>query len=207
TEGPNEGELHCLTGDCNGMLECSSWGLYGVSLAEIAIFPDQNPPSMFPDLSYVESGTNLPLKFTVDGCLELSCDTSHVKCPDSMQIMDQNGKLLECACGAKDWNDLLDPILGCPNQGGAGIQKAWKAACPDIYSFASDDSSGQKYCPFSNAGMQLDIGEITSSNPLQVPMEMPKDPTVTTTSATSLVWGPGVPGFSEWSKTFVWDGH
>lgn len=155
TKGKDDKQLHCLTGDCNNKLVCDSWGTYGVTAGEIAIFPNNNPPSMYPDLSYVESSTMIPISFSVDGCLQISCDPTGINCPANMQVKDSSGKLLECACGASDWNLLLQ---SCPNEGGAEIQKQVKEKCPDVYSFAHDDSA-QKYCPFNEkAAIRVDVG-------------------------------------------------
>ncbi|RYE20072.1 MAG: hypothetical protein EOP45_11620, partial [Sphingobacteriaceae bacterium] len=64
--GPNENDLTCIHGDCNGKLVCNSWGNYGVSAYENAIFPSGNPRGSFLDTSLVEGATMLPVSLSMD---------------------------------------------------------------------------------------------------------------------------------------------
>jgi hypothetical protein len=227
-EGSKEGELHCLTGDCNGKLECDVWPSYGSSQLENAFYPHGDPPGAWLDGSNVEGSTMLPLSVSMDGCMTLHCDTSHITCPEEMQVKDNNGKLLACSCGHSDWNRLQ---AECPDHGGADIQSQWKEACPDFYSYSSDDLTGQKYCPYEAANaMRVDIGIPTTSVepssphkeseqvPLSVAPKVPVTqevkqipvvvaPEITPAPSTKAIWGPGVDGFDEWVKTYEWNGQ
>lgn len=227
TEGP-DGQLHCKTGDCGGKLVCQGWGAYGSTQLENAYYPPNTPgktEGSFVDVSEVEGTTDLPLSITVDGCQTISCDPSGVSCPEDMQVKDDNGKLLACSCGYADWNNLQ---ASCPDHGGMPFQNAVKAACPDVYSYAQDDSTGQKYCPYTeNGGMTINIGHPSSNQgtalpaPAAVPAvqqvigtkvqdqttsshhETPQPVSTTTSSSGAAIdyskwWGPGVPGFAEW---------
>lgn len=219
TEGPGENELHCLTGNCNGKLVCDGWGEYGSTAFENAIFPIGNPSGAFLDFSNVEGFTTLPMTFSMDGCdTVISCDPTGIDCPIGMQVKDENGKILACSCGYDDWNRLLEE---CPN--GLPIsdtQKALKEACPDVYSYASDDLTGQKYCPYSESNaMMIDIGNKQTDNAIASPDAVnqaviaevqttsnPLPPTSPSTTTAPLVWGPDSPGWSDWIATYRWEG-
>jgi hypothetical protein len=223
TEGPGENELHCLTGDCGGRLVCEGWGDYNCgTLAENACFPSGSPSACWVDGSAVQGFITLPITFSMDGCdTVISCDPSSVPCPENMQVKDESGKVLTCACGHSDWSNLQSD---CPNSGGAEVQTAIHAACPNIYSFAQSDSWGQKFCPYSdNNAMIIDIGNKQAQTDITTPastqmapvnqaviaekqsITIPPTQTPPSTATAALVWGPGVDGFDEWAKTYVYN--
>jgi len=222
TEGSGENELHCLTGNCNDKLVCEGWGDYNCgTLAENACFSSGSQPGEFPDISNVQGFTPLPITFSIEGCdTVISCDPSSVKCPENMKVKDENGKVLTCACGHDNWLNLQSD---CPDTGGAEVQNAVHAACPDVYSFAQSDSWGQKYCPYSeNNAMMIDIGNKLTQTDTTIPAPIlpdnqaviaekqstsipPSQTTPPSTTTASLVWGPGVEGFSKWAQTYVYN--
>lgn len=224
TEGPGDNDLTCLTGDCGGKLVCNSWGDYNCgTLAENACFPNSEPPSMFPDISMVQGYTPLPITFSMDGCNTImSCDPSSIECPSNMQVKDENGKVLTCACGSDDWNNLLQE---CPNSPPlSDTQKALQALCSNVYAFA-ENNDAQKYCPYSdNNAMRIDIGnkdKLTTNQETQsaTPNDTPATPNAMnqeviggqttnppSTTTAPPVWGPDSPEWSEWIGTYKWEG-
>jgi len=204
TEGEN-GKLSCLTGDCHNKLECDSWGKYGSTSFETDISMETGHE--WPDISVAEGSTMIPMTFTVNNCLTLTCDPTNVQCPEDMQVKDENGKLLACSCGAKDFGKLQQV---CPDHGGAQIQEDWAKACPNIYTYSTQDSEGQKYCPYSEAGMRLDIGKPppgVTAPAEQIPIEGISDKKMEESKSPERSWwGPGVEGFAEWAAKIESEG-
>ncbi|GAA5870454.1 hypothetical protein JCM8547_004036 [Rhodosporidiobolus lusitaniae] len=142
----------CLTGGCNGGLECSTSGGTGVPPASLAEWNLNDAQDWF-DVSLVD-GFNLPMSITNSaGCNEPSCPTDiNEDCPAALSLSDDSGDVVGCytACGANlDGNqansanccsgDYSTPDK-CPSSG-VQYYSTFKKACPNAYAYAYDESS------------------------------------------------------------------
>ncbi|GAA5886488.1 hypothetical protein JCM6882_001653 [Rhodosporidiobolus microsporus] len=143
----------CLTGGCNGGLECARSGGTGVSPASLAEF-NLNDANDWYDVSLVD-GFNLQMSITNNkGCKSPTCGVDlNPKCPAELSVHNPKGKTVGCltACGANlDGNpansqnccsgDYSTPDK-CPASG-VQYNSFFKKYCKDAYSFAYDESSG-----------------------------------------------------------------
>ncbi|KAI0649305.1 thaumatin-like protein [Trametes meyenii] len=151
----NAGPASCLTGGCNGGLECdlhTGTGIPPATLAEFTLGINGAADSY--DVSVVD-GHNVPMKITNNkGCPEASCSVDLVKdCPEPLSApKDANGKTAGCktACsaGLSGYVNSPDCCSGnfsspsnCPSSG-VQYYSYFKENCPRSYAYAFDESSG-----------------------------------------------------------------
>ncbi|KZT35717.1 thaumatin-like protein [Sistotremastrum suecicum HHB10207 ss-3] len=150
------GPMSCLTGGCNGGLECDPHTGTGVPPVTVAEFTLSSPGDQdFYDVSLVD-GYALPMAITTNvGCPTAKCgvDLGPI-CPPQLQgPFDSSGFPVGCksACEANlDGNPSDSPncCTGSHNSASAcppsGVQfySFFKGNCPDAYAYAFDEASG-----------------------------------------------------------------
>ncbi|GAA6042468.1 hypothetical protein JCM8097_003042 [Rhodosporidiobolus ruineniae] len=155
----------CVTGGCNGGLECATSGGTGVPPATLAEFNLNDPATDFYDVSNVD-GFNLPVSITNDkGCPAPSCANNiNVNCPAELTVTNAGGDKVGCysACAANlDGNsaDSANCCSGshdtpdtCPTSG-VQYYSTFKDACFEAYAYAYDESSESSLwtCPHGSA--------------------------------------------------------
>ncbi|KAM3321838.1 protein P21-like [Capsicum chacoense] len=135
------GRGRCETGDCNGLLQCQSFGQPPNSLAEYALNQYNNLD--FFDISLVD-GFNVPLEFnpTSNGC------TRGIRC--TADINGQCPNELRAAGGCNNPCTVYKTDEYCCNSGNCGptpLSKYFKDRCPDAYSYPKDDQTSTFACP------------------------------------------------------------
>ncbi|KAL2932427.1 hypothetical protein RDABS01_023818 [Bienertia sinuspersici] len=146
-----QGRGSCLTGDCAGLLQCAGTG--GVPPATLAEFTLDSPMDFY-DISLVD-GFNLPisitpLKGTGNHCRNISCISDlNNRCPRDLQVI-KEGKVVACNSACQVFNEpqyCCTGDFGSPNTcNPSEYSKLFKAACPDAYSYAFDDSTSICTC-------------------------------------------------------------
>ncbi|KAJ3575510.1 hypothetical protein NP233_g1048 [Leucocoprinus birnbaumii] len=154
--GQDPGATSCITGGCNGGLECdphTGTGVPPVTLAEWTLQGDGNRD--FYDVSLVD-GFNLPMEIkTSAACHSASCPVDlNANCPAEIAgPKSASGKVAGCksACLANlDGNqgDSGNCCSGSHNTpetcppGNVQFYDYFKGACKDSYAYAYDESSG-----------------------------------------------------------------
>lgn len=135
------GNGKCETGDCNGILECKSFGVPPNTLAEYALnqFGDKD----FFDISLVD-GFNVPMEFspTSNGC------TRGITC--KAEINQQCPNELKAPGGCNNPCTVFKTDEYCCNSGSCNptnFSKFFKERCPDAYSYPKDDQTSTFTCP------------------------------------------------------------
>ncbi|KAF5729972.1 P21 family protein [Tripterygium wilfordii] len=137
------GRGHCETGDCNGLLECRGYGQPPNTLAEYALFSNQD----LYDISLVD-GFNIPIQFGPQP--SSSCRARTVRC-----VADIKG---ECPAQLKAPGGCNHPCTvfktneyccyqGAGSCGPTNFSRFFKSRCPDAYSFPQDDAASTLICP------------------------------------------------------------
>ncbi|CAN4077750.1 unnamed protein product [Withania somnifera] len=135
------GQGRCQTGDCNGLLQCQSFGVPPNTLAEYALNKFNNLD--FFDISLVD-GFNVPLEFspTSDGC------TRGIRC--TADINGQCPNELRADGGCNNPCTVFKTDEYCCNSGNCSptnFSKYFKERCPDAYSYPKDDQTSTFTCP------------------------------------------------------------
>ena len=130
--GPNG--LRCTTGDCNGLLQCTSYGSPPNTLAEYALNQFNNLD--FIDISLVD-GFNVPLSFLpVSGCARGPTCTADVNAECPAPLRTNGGCNNPCTVFQTDeyccYSGTCDPT---------DFSRYFKGKCPDAYSYPKDDTS------------------------------------------------------------------
>lgn len=135
---------------CTGDSDCQVGA--PASLAEFLMGGSQGKD--YYDVSFVD-GFNLPIQISTDSgaasgseCGAPICSTLPT-CPEELQYKDSNGNVVACksACSAFGTDEYC-----CTGSYGRGVCTAnkysiqVKDACPDVYSYANDDSSSMYAC-------------------------------------------------------------
>ncbi|XP_021906143.1 thaumatin-like protein [Carica papaya] len=135
------GRGRCQTGDCNGLLECKSFGAAPNTLAEYAL--DQFMHLDFIDISVID-GFNVPMEFSsVSGqCTRVIKCTGDLigQCPNELRV--QGGCNGPCP--------VFKTEEHCCNSGNCGptnLSRFFKQRCPDAYSYPKDDPTSLFTCP------------------------------------------------------------
>lgn len=135
------GKGKCQTGDCNGVLECKSFGVPPNTLAEYALnqFGDKD----FFDISLVD-GFNVPMEFspTSNGC------TRGITC--KAEINQQCPNELKAPGGCNNPCTVFKTDQYCCNSGSCNatnFSRFFKERCPDAYSYPKDDQTSTFTCP------------------------------------------------------------
>lgn len=141
------GRGSCLTGDCDGKLECGgSGGRNPVTLAQLSLHHSHNDVSSY-TLSLVD-GFNLPLTITPHGgrgqCTVAGCRTNMLTtCPRELQVRHSDNQVIACksACEA-----FRTDMYCCTNQHNSPqtcrptrYSQLFKHACPNAYTYAHDN--------------------------------------------------------------------
>ncbi|MQL80159.1 hypothetical protein Taro_012607 [Colocasia esculenta] len=146
------GKPSCQTGDCEGLLECSTPGMPPATI--VSLQADKGEPSYY-DVSLLD-GYNLPVSVAArppqPGCFIAGCLKSpNTECPTDLQVLAGEGSgggagqsaVVACksACLAYDQDEYC-----CRNQYGtpetcqpSSFSTAFKEACPSYLSYAFDD--------------------------------------------------------------------
>ncbi|KAI5476819.1 Thaumatin, pathogenesis-related protein [Pseudohyphozyma bogoriensis] len=151
----------CLTGGCNGGLECATSGGTGVPPATLAEFNLGASGTDYYDVSGVD-GTDLPVSITnTVGCTQPTCQFDiNTICPSELSVYDTNGSVIGCnsACAANLDGDAADSPNCCSGSydtpetcpsSGVEYYSTFKNACPDYYFYAYDDNSSLWTCASS----------------------------------------------------------
>ncbi|KAF6745866.1 thaumatin-like protein [Ephemerocybe angulata] len=150
--GPN----NCLTGGCNGGLECDRESGTGVPPATLAEFNFDGSNDWY-DVSLVD-GANLPMRITnTAGCPVAECPVDlGPNCPPELKgPFDASGFPVGCKSYCKVTGDPAACCTGshstaetCPNTG-VKYYSYFKTACPNSYVHAYDEPSGRALytCP------------------------------------------------------------
>ncbi|KAG8774384.1 hypothetical protein FRC12_002023 [Ceratobasidium sp. 428] len=170
-----QGPESCLTGGCEGGLNCTQGGIPPCTLAEFTLSPTFNASDYY-DVSLRE-GFDLPMRISNNkGCPDAQCavDLNSI-CPDALKgTADPSGLTVACrtACQANlDGNQAnstnccsgaFSTPETCPSNSIA-FNDFFKGNCPDSFTFAFDEASGTalKTCDGSN---QADCTYIGSSS-------------------------------------------
>ncbi|KAK7018285.1 thaumatin-like protein, partial [Favolaschia claudopus] len=170
----NPGPNSCVTGGCNGGLECDPHTGTGVPPATVAEFTLSGGGTTDNyDVSLVD-GFNVPITVTnTVGCDIPSCPTDlNPTCPSELSVADPSGKIAGCYSSCKanlDGNPANSPNCcsgdfdvpaTCPSSGVAFYDASsrfispipfFKKACPNSYAYPYDESSGTAlwYCDSS----------------------------------------------------------
>ncbi|KAI3892484.1 hypothetical protein MKX03_012702 [Papaver bracteatum] len=130
------GRGRCETGDCNGLLACTSFGQPPNTLAEFALNQFNNLD--FIDISLVD-GFNVPMDFS--GCRGIRCTADiNGQCPSQ----------LRAPGGCNNPCTVFKTDQYCCNSGNCGptdFSRFFKERCPDAYSYPKDDPTSTFTCP------------------------------------------------------------
>lgn len=140
------GNGHCNTGDCGGVLQCTGWGTDPQTLAEYTLAQPNNPTDTI-DISLVE-GFNVPLAFTPTSNLGGTC--RDVRC--TADIVGQCPSQLQATGGCNNPCTVFKTVQYCctSERGSCGptdFSKFFKDRCPDAYSYPQDDNTSTFSCP------------------------------------------------------------
>ncbi|MCD7448578.1 hypothetical protein HAX54_044524 [Datura stramonium] len=147
------GRGQCQTGDCNGLLECQTYGTIPSTLAEFTLNQPNNLD--FLDISLV-NGFNLPMEFS-----SASADECSVRISCTADIIGQCPNELRTPGGCNDPCTVFKTDEYCCTSGSCGTtnySRFFKDRCSTSYSYPQDDltslfrcSSGTNYtvvfCP------------------------------------------------------------
>ncbi|KAI3953417.1 hypothetical protein MKW92_044809 [Papaver armeniacum] len=133
------GRGRCETGDCNGLLQCTSFGQPPNTLAEYALNQFNNLD--FFDISLVD-GFNIPMDFSpTSGCRGIKCTADiNGQCPSQ----------LRAPGGCNNPCTVFKTDQYCCNSGSCGptdFSRFFKERCPDAYSYPKDDPTSTFTCP------------------------------------------------------------
>ncbi|KAK7045099.1 thaumatin-like protein [Favolaschia claudopus] len=161
--GGSSGPNSCITGGCNGGLECSKTSGTGVPPASIAEFTLSGGGTTDNYDVSLKDGFNIPMRITNSvGCDQPTCSSDlNPNCPSPLIVKDSSGKIAGCksACAANldpDPNNSPNCCTGshdkpatCPSSG-VQYYNYFKKPCPATYAYAYDESSGAlHYCAAS----------------------------------------------------------
>ncbi|KAL8556896.1 hypothetical protein ACS0TY_004393 [Phlomoides rotata] len=135
------GRGRCQTGDCNGVLECRSYGVPPNTLAEYALNQFNNLD--FFDISLVD-GFNVPMEFSPSSG---SCSRG-IRC--TADINGQCPSQLRAPGGCNNPCTVFKTDQYCCNSGNCGpteYSRFFKERCPDAYSYPKDDQTSTFTCP------------------------------------------------------------
>jgi len=146
------GYQQCLSGGCNGGLQCATSGGTGVPPASLAEFNLNAGGLDWYDISFVD-GYNLPISITNNkGCPAPACKVDlGPNCPAALKgPFDSTGFPVGCksACdidpnpsnSANCCSGSHNTPATCPNSG-VQYYSYFKNACPNAYAYAYDESS------------------------------------------------------------------
>ncbi|KAK6947742.1 Thaumatin family [Dillenia turbinata] len=135
------GRGSCQTGDCGGVLQCTTYGQPPNTLAEYALNQFSNLD--FFDISLVD-GFNVPMEFvpTSGGCTRGPSCTADVngQCPSE----------LKAPGGCNNPCTVFKTDEYCCNSGSCEptpYSEYFKQKCPDAYSYPKDDQTSTFTCP------------------------------------------------------------
>ncbi|KAL3499379.1 hypothetical protein ACH5RR_038472 [Cinchona calisaya] len=136
----NSGKGSCQTGDCNGALQCTTYGAEPVTLVEYSL--NQNNID-FLDISLVD-GFNVPVELSrpSSGCTGVIRCTADIngECPD----------MLRAPGGCYNPCTLFKTDQYCCTSGGGceptDFSKFFKDRCPNAYSYPKDDKTSLFTC-------------------------------------------------------------
>ncbi|KAI4333164.1 hypothetical protein L6164_018004 [Bauhinia variegata] len=145
----------CITGDCGGKLKCGGAG--GALPATLAEFTLDSPMDFY-DVSLVD-GYSMPVSIFPSGgtgiCKAVTClsDLNH-RCPKGLELRKNGGKIVGCKSACIVFNKTEFCCTGAFNSPKTcqptNYSKVFKAACPQAYSYAYDDSSSTFTCQGAN---------------------------------------------------------
>ncbi|KAH7661104.1 Thaumatin family protein [Dioscorea alata] len=135
----SSGYGRCETGDCDGLLECQTYGSSPNTLAEFTLNDFNNLD--FIDISLIE-GFNVPMEFSpIAGCNHaIQCSTNITEqCPD----------VLKTSGGCNNPCTVFKTDEYCCTSGNCkstNYSNFFKGLCPNAYSYAMDDESNTFTC-------------------------------------------------------------
>ncbi|KAM0756681.1 Osmotin thaumatin-like protein [Meredithblackwellia eburnea MCA 4105] len=152
----------CLTGGCNGGLQCDKIGGTGVPPSNIAELAFNQDGTDFYDINAAD-GTTLPMSiYSTAGCAGPKCLVDiNQSCPQNLSVKDPNGFTVGClsACAADPTNESAcctgshNTPGTCPASG-VPDYAVCNGACPDYICYAFDDGNGRLFsCPTVNRSL------------------------------------------------------
>lgn len=137
----NMGLGKCQTGDCNGTLECQTYGTPPNTLIELSL--NKYNDLDFYDISLVD-GFNIPLQLTpsFNACSTVECNADiNGECPTQLKVPD----------GCNNPCTVFNTTEYCCTSGSAtcgptDYSKFFKERCPDAYSYPNDDATSTFTC-------------------------------------------------------------
>ncbi|CAN6309950.1 unnamed protein product [Urochloa humidicola] len=143
------GNGHCQTGDCGGVLQCTGYGQAPNTLAEFGL----NTPFMgldFFDISLVD-GFNVPMDFSPTGANAASCPKGGPRC--AADVTAQCPAALQAPGGCNNPCTVFRTDEYCCTGSAANTcgptdySRYFKGQCPDAYSYPKDDATSTYSCP------------------------------------------------------------
>nr|XP_043606270.1 protein P21-like [Erigeron canadensis] len=132
------GRGSCVTGDCNGVLECKSFGATPNTVAEFAL--KQYADYDYFDISIID-GFNLPMQFSPNsgGCTRgIKCNANiNGECP--AQLRTRGGCNHPCTVTKSDKDCCLGQFI--ENCQPTPLSNFFKERCPDVYSYKADKTA------------------------------------------------------------------
>ncbi|XP_057521086.1 pathogenesis-related thaumatin-like protein 3.5 [Amaranthus tricolor] len=148
----NKGKGSCLTGDCDGLLQCGGKGW--TPPVSVAHFKLDSPV----DYYYVSlvDGYNLPISIiptagSGNNCKPIRCFSDlNIICPHDLQFVNQQGKVVACNSACQAFNLPEYCCSGSFNSSvtckASQFSQVFKSACPNAYSYAFDNNSTTFTC-------------------------------------------------------------
>jgi hypothetical protein len=199
--GCNDATGHCDTGDCGNKLQCNGAG--GIPPASLSEWTLQGSGGLdYYDLSLVD-GYNVPMVLQNVGgqksgngtkydCGSPACTSDlNASCPTVLQVKNASGTVVACnsAC-----NYFGSDQYCCKNAYGVpatcpptSYSQAFKAACPDAYSYAYDDHASTYTCIGGNYNVIFGTSTSTSSTSTSSTSTSSTSTSSTSSSGTSVI--------------------
>lgn len=138
------GRGSCVSGGCDGLLECRKYGSPPNTIAEYSLNIPNNMD--FFDVSVVE-GFNIPMRFTSGGCRRGPSCVGDINGQCPTELTDPGGCNNPCTV-------FMNDQYCCKSAGSCEAtvySRFFKDRCPDAYSYPMDDATSLFSCPSGSA--------------------------------------------------------
>jgi hypothetical protein len=175
--GCNTSTQHCDTGDCGNKLQCngaggippatlSEWtlkGAGGLDFYDLSLVDGYNVPMVLQNVNGTKSGNGTKYDCGSPGCTS----DLNATCPAALQVKNSSGAVIACNSACNYFNtdqyccrNAYGTPSTCPP---TSYSQAFKAACPDAYSYAYDDTASTYTCIGGNYNVIFGTTSSTSS--------------------------------------------